>query len=256
MVLARTVLILLQPPACLFILALMGGLLIRWQYRRAGGTLVAAAVVLLYLLSTPAVSNLLIRPLEDDFPPMKASIKGVDAVVVLTSGVMDLGHLGLEPEPGSGSLKRLAHGIKLYRQMQGVPLVICGGRADPARPDLSFGEVLGREAMALGVPEKDIVIEDDSVNTYQGALNLRKMLKGKKVVLVTSAFHMGRAFRLYQRAGFLVVPAPTNFIGQSIPLHINSVLPSAGALGVSSLSFYEYLSRLWYIVKGPVPADA
>jgi uncharacterized SAM-binding protein YcdF (DUF218 family) len=231
-------------------MVLAGVLLMRTRFRKTGKAFVVAGLSLLYLLSTALVSNLLIRTLEDDHPPLAAEVPEASAVVVLASGIRDLSHIGLGPTPAGGSIVRLAYGIRLYRAMKGAPLVISGGRADPSKPELSIGRSMAIEAFALGVPEDDVMVEDDSRNTFEGALYLLSSLKDrKKIVLVTSAFHMGRSAMLYRRVGFEVVPAPTAFMGERVPVHVSSIIPTAGALGMSSTAVYEYLCRLWYVLK-------
>lgn len=248
---ARTVLNILLPPSSPLIMVLAGWLLMRKGYKKCGRILVCSGFSILYLLSTGLVSNLLIKPLENDYRPYENNNSSVDAIVILTSGVRDLSHMGMDPAPDSTSLYHLVYGIKIYREMDGVPLIISGGRADQTKPDLSIGEALGNEAIKLGVAIDDLSVEDDSKNTYAGALNVYKMLKGKsRIVLITSAYHMGRSVMLYKRAGFEVAPAPTNFIGEKFKFTIHSFIPGAGSLGLSSRAIYEYLSRLWYKLKG------
>lgn len=231
---------------------LFGFLLLRTNsYRKTGKTVIVSGFLFLYLLSTALVANILIRPLEDRYPPLKDKVK-VDAIVVLTAGVRDLSHIGMAPYPDSSSIERLLHGYQLYRSLNDAPLIISGGRADPSKPDVSIGAALGKAALGVGVPENDLIVEDKSLNTFEGALQVKEILKGKgeKLILVTSASHMARSVKLYRKAGFDVVPAPTGFIGGPISLSIYSFIPSAGALCISSTALYEYISSLWYSVRG------
>jgi uncharacterized SAM-binding protein YcdF (DUF218 family) len=253
MLFARVFLSLLLPPASLLLIVFIGALLIRTRYKKTGKALVIAGIAMLYLLSTSPVSNLLIRPLENDYPPLKGSVTEAAAVVVLTSGIKDLSHFGLGVVSGSGSLMRLVEGIKLYRENKGMQYIVVGGRGDPARPHVSFGQVLGTEAVSLGVAEDDLLIEDESMNTYEGALNLSKIFKNRsnrKIVLVTSAFHMPRSVQLYKETGFDVIPAPTDFKSEGVVFGFNLLIPTAGDLSRSSVAMYEYISSSWYILKG------
>lgn len=212
--------------------------------------LIVFGLLSLYLLSTDLVANLLIRPLENNYPPLQEKVKA-DVIVILTAGLSDLSYHGLEHRPDSSSLERLVEGYQIYKQLSGVPVIISGGRADPTKPNISIGESLGRTAIALGIPKNNLLVEDDSVNTYEGALRVSAILKGKgqRVVLVTSASHMARSVRLYKKVGFDVIPAPTNFIGEPISLNLYSFIPTAGSLTNSSTALYEYLSTLWYILR-------
>jgi len=233
----------------MLILILLGVLLLRGRHRKLGRVLLFCGFFSLYFISTAFVSNLLIAPLERNHPPLQKIVK-TDAIVVLTAGIRDLSHIGLGYYPDPSSLDRLLYGYQVYRSLEGVPLVISGGRADPTKPDISIGKTLGSAALAMGMPKRDLVIEDDSVNTYEGALNVRRLLKVKKVILVTSASHMARSVRLYRKAGFDVIPAPTDFMGGPESLNLYSFIPTAGSMAVSSTALYEYLSTGWYLISG------
>lgn len=205
----------------------------------------------IYLLSTGLIANFLINPLEQEYPPLK-EITQVDAIVILTNGVKDLSHLGLSPRPDSRSLERTHHGYVLYRRSKNTPIIVSGGRADPSKPTLSIGASLGNALLELGMPKKDLTVEDDSLNTSESASRVAEILKskGKTVILVTSGYHMGRATRLYKKAGFTVIPAPTNFLGGPVLLGLHSFIPQAQNLETSSTALYEYFCGLWYTIAG------
>lgn len=248
---ARTILKLMLPPASVLLLVILGALLMSLRYRKSGKLLIIASLSGLYLLSTSLVANLLIGPLERVYPPLADNLKDIEAVVVLSSGAKDLSHVGLGKVPGSESLKRLVHGIKIYRQFHVPRLIICGGRADPAKPGVSLGGVMAQTALDIGVKPDDLILEEESKNTYEGALHLKNVLKGaKRIILVTHARHMGRSIRLHRKVGLEVIPAPSDYTGEKISLQTESFIPSAGSLWVSSEALYEYLSRSWYFLKG------
>jgi uncharacterized SAM-binding protein YcdF (DUF218 family) len=54
------------------------------------------------------------------------------------------------------------------------------------------------------------VLEDNSLSTRENALRLRELLAGLpgKKILMTSDYHMYRAFRVFSRAGIVVEPRP------------------------------------------------
>jgi uncharacterized SAM-binding protein YcdF (DUF218 family) len=92
-------------------------------------------------------------------------------------------------------------------------------------------------------------------NTAEEAREIAGQLPmGSAVVLVTSAFHMARAQRLFERQGLKVVPFPVDFqatgtwAGQPLadPLRY---LPAAAGLDSSSRALREWLGRLLYGVR-------
>ena len=80
---------------------------------------------------------------------------------------------------------------------------------------------------------------------------LKEELKGgKKIILVTNARHMERSVMLHRKVGFEVIPAPSDYIAPRTPAHIDSIIPSAPNLWLSSAALYEHMSKLWYMLKG------
>ena len=93
-------------------------------------------------------------------------------------------------------------------------------------------------------------------NTSQEAKAIKKLLykkipeKRKKIILVTSAFHMQRAKRIFEREGILVQPFPVDFKSYKNPnISISNPLnwiPSASNLNKSSLAIREFIGRIVY----------
>ena len=81
---------------------------------------------------------------------------------------------------------------------------------------------------------------------------LRQLLPGRaRILLVTSAFHMRRAQRLFERQGMQVLPFPVDFQERGRwagPLWRDPTqwLPSARALDDSSRALRELIGRLVY----------
>lgn len=223
----------------------------RKRDNRIGLGLMIVGVSLLYLFSTGFVSGLLIKPLESRHMPLMGKVEA-DGIVILTSGVKDLSHIGLGPHPDEASIERLVEGYRIYREMGIRLVIISGGKADPAKPDISIGAAMARVALEMGMPEKDLILEDNSINTYGGALEVAKIFgpSHKRIILVTSAWHMPRSAKLYRKAGFEVIVAPTGFNGGEGRISLYSFIPTAGSLGISSTALYEYLSTGWYLLKG------
>ena len=91
------------------------------------------------------------------------------------------------------------------------------------------------------------------LNTADEAVAICRLLPACQswVLLVTSAFHMRRAQRLFERQGMQVLPFPVDFQARGRwagPLWRDPTqwLPSAKALDNSSLALRELLGRLVY----------
>jgi uncharacterized SAM-binding protein YcdF (DUF218 family) len=71
----------------------------------------------------------------------------------------------------------------------------------------------------------------------------------KNIILVTSAFHMSRAQKLFEQVGFNVTPYLVDFGVVIQDLRPIDFLPNAGALSMVDASIREWLGRFYYWVK-------
>jgi len=247
-VISKVLLYLVLPPSGILLLMAVGFVIVK-QKRMVGWSLIAFGFLLLYGLSTGPIINSLIIPLETSYPPLKDKTVHADAIVVLTGGVRDLSWLGIDPEPSDISMDRLVKGVMLYRVLR-IPLIIAGGRGSLIHSEMPEADVMAHAAVDLGVPEQEIVIENKSRNTLESARAVNGLLKGKRIILVTSAFHMKRSVALFKKQGFDVVPAPTGYLAMHRPLSWYSFIPGAVGLTTSSVALSEYISFAWYSMIG------
>ena len=70
------------------------------------------------------------------------------------------------------------------------------------------------------------------------------------VYLVTNAWHMPRAVRAFESAGFTVIPAATGYATR-YRLTLLDFLPDARALADSSGRFHEVIGIAWYRIQLP-----
>jgi uncharacterized SAM-binding protein YcdF (DUF218 family) len=78
-------------------------------------------------------------------------------------------------------------------------------------------------------------------------LRLLRAAGVEHIVLVTSAFHMSRARRAFERAGLQVVAAPTGYFGYADGrFEWPHLVPSGDALRISYLALREMAAGLFY----------
>lgn len=101
--------------------------------------------------------------------------------------------------------ERLIEPIRLYREGRVKKLFISGDGTFCNNNHPESVAVFYKYMATLGVPENDIVLESQARNTRQGAIHTREMLgpdfNGKNSLIVTSATHMKRALKCYQKEG-------------------------------------------------------
>jgi uncharacterized SAM-binding protein YcdF (DUF218 family) len=151
---------------------------------------------------------------------------------------------------------RFFGGVEAYQQLrrQGHrPRLIFTGGWWPTQPHLPpEGEVLRQRALGLGLPAADLASTARVRNTAEEARVVAAQLPPRStVVLVTSAFHLPRAKRLFERQGLRVLPFPVDFqargawAGHPMADPLNWI-PSADGLERSSRALREAIGRTLY----------
>ena len=108
----------------------------------------------------------------------------------------------------------------------------------------------------MGIPKKDLFTTYPVSNTFQEAKAIKKLLNDeipssqKKVILVTSAFHMNRAKRVFEREGITVLPYPVDFKSNKsfFPSLQNPLMwvPQSSSLNRSTRAIREIIGRIIY----------
>lgn len=236
---------LLFPPGIFILLALASGILAWRGMKKTAVALAAFLSLFAYFSSTCACSNFLIRCLEDRYPPLSAAA-GASLVVVLGGGYNEA-----SPEYGSqGSLmpvaeKRAVYGLELARAYD-LPLLYSGGKGFDATTDGAESEAARRLWLALGFDAKRLAIETASLDTKGNAAGVAAMVKGRRVLLVTSAMHMPRSILAFQKAGLSAIPAPTDYRAKRSPPAWTDFLPDSSRLEATRFALHEYVGLLYY----------
>ena len=240
-------------PTGVSLIAMLGGLLTR----RRG--LVWAGVAVYWICSMYVVSGALMRAAEGSFVRVKASdAPTADAIVALSYGRL------VAPGPDSISewrdADRFFGGVELFKAGK-APLLVFTGGGSPWEPEAApEGDVLRTYAAGFGVPVDRILTTGFVVNTAAEAAAVGELLHGRlgarpHILLVTSAYHIPRAQRLFERAGFVVTPFPVDFSGSpGTGIGVMDVLPTASALEESERALREIYGRLFYLLFPPPAA--
>lgn len=239
---------LVMPPASLILLMLLG-LVVSRKRRWTGGATILAGLAMLYLLSIAPVADMLLKPLESFAPPLQKLPAAADAVVVPGGGSVDLSWSGAHPVPNAETYTRLVKGVELARRMN-IPLVLTGGNGEPFATSLNDADVMAEAVYALGMPRAQVIIENRSRNTLENSHAARKLVRGDRIILATSAYYMKRAVGMFTRRGFTVIPAPTCQFVQTRKGGAASFIPRAGILANSSTALAEWLSLAWWGIRG------
>lgn len=222
------------------------------QHRRLGGSLVALGLLWLYLMATPLGATWLAAPLAQDPPlPLDAgALQGTQAIVVLGGGRGPAAEFGGIDVPGYWTQSRLRYAAWLARRT-GLPLAVSGGVvANEPEPE---AVVMARSLLQdYGVSAR--WQEGQSGTTWENARDSWALLSRKgirRVVLVTQSLHMRRARLAFEHAGFGVVAAPVDFVGDGAerrPLLLR-LTPVPTAFMTSSQALHEYAGLVAYRMR-------
>ena len=208
-------------------------------------------VIILIVCSLPIVSDKLVAYLESDYQLSKPSnIEPADSIVVLSGMIKTINTKeGLNYEFGEAS-DRIFAGINLFKEKKAPKLILTRGKL-PWSVGIPEGEYLKEIAINNGISENNILLTENVENTDQEAKAIRKLLSEDKpkVILVTSAFHMPRAQKVFQAAGINVVPFPVDFQKGLSKITFMSFMPSANALSGTSFFVREMIGRIYYNLK-------
>ena len=245
---SRALAALILPPGGLILLGIAGVLL--WQ-RQWGRLMVNFALIALYLLSTPYIANRLVQGLETH-PALSLELaRKADAqAIVVLGGGRDEG----APEYGGdtvsgGLLIRLRYAAYLARHTR-LPVIPSGGSVlSDGPPEAQLASQVLEQEFKIKVAG----VEDESRTTWENALLTAVLLDRlgfKRVLLVTHAWHMPRAMRVFKQAGIDAVAAPTAFTYRSdTGEELLDWLPSAEDLQLSRAALHEYIGMLWYQLR-------
>jgi uncharacterized SAM-binding protein YcdF (DUF218 family) len=211
----KPILTALALPPVPFLVLILAGAYLASSRRTIGRLVVWMAVCGLWLSACQGCATWLQDQVLKPAPPLLGERQLVftankrgdapSAAIIVLGGGRDLlsTEYGL-PDLSTASAERLRYGIWLSRQMA-LPLGVSGGvgwaqqGAAPTAPEAEVAATIAREQYAWPLRW----VEGQSADTRGNAVKTVAMLSGQgvyRVVLVTHAYHMHRAMKVFQEA--------------------------------------------------------
>lgn len=200
-------------PSNLLVFSLCIGVLGVLTHRRWGRRLTVAVTGLIVVVAVFPVPELLLRTLEDRFPA--PVLKGPPAGIIVLGGATvpaltsTRGLVAL-----NGAAERITAGLALGQKYPEAALIFTGGSADPFDQKNLESHVMKQLLDELGVPDSRYVLESQSRNTHENAVNVARLVDVRPDdtwLLVTSASHMPRSVGVFRQAGVRVTPWPVDY---------------------------------------------
>ena len=205
------------------------------------------AIVWLFVFSYLPFANAFMAHFEQAYPTLETAPKDTRYIYVLGYAHETNSGLPITSQVDKEAVVRLAEGIRLYRQLDGnATLIVSGykGLDDPTPHAL----MQRRLAKAMGIPAEKIIVRPSPKDTQEEAQAAKELIGDSHFILVTSAYHMPRAMRWFERAGLHPTPAATYHQAHTRHPHYWKIF-NAEALQLSTIAFHELLGTLWQRIR-------
>lgn len=160
--------------------------------------------------------------------------------------------------PGPALLRRIEFGVSVYFAREAGHLLVSGGVVGPPPAE---GIMMRDLAMARGVAEDRIIVEDRARNTFENALYSGRVIRElgwRDVVIVTDAWHMPRSLYVFRRLGLPVsgarVPRPARVSHRAWMRQYaeDGVRLFRSAILFRMRTHEPLVARVWGLPSGPV----
>jgi uncharacterized SAM-binding protein YcdF (DUF218 family) len=199
-----------SPTAWIGLFLIVGLILIWTKKQRLAKWCFTLGTCLFVLFAFDPFTEILLNNFENKYPAFKLESlnpkQQIKYVVVLAGGYVPNPPIHpLTTELTRHTLARVVEGVKIHNEIPGSVLVFTGKGWAPQ----SEAKAMQQLALGLGVKAEEIILEEESTNTFDHTTYLKTILKDDPFVLVTSAIHMPRSMGLFLKAGYKPIPAPT-----------------------------------------------
>jgi uncharacterized SAM-binding protein YcdF (DUF218 family) len=150
-----------------------------------------------------------------------------------------------------GDPDRYFGGIALFKAGKAQKIVFTGGKMPWDKVKKTEGDVLKDYAISNGILSEKILVTNDVENTADEAVAVKELIgSNKRIILVTSAYHMYRAQRLFEKQGIEVIPYKVDYnVNRNKVMVVMDLLPNAESLKLTETGIREVIGRIYYIIK-------
>lgn len=187
-----------------------------------------------------------------EIPSQKSSsIKEPYDVGILLGGAIKYYNTEMERIVYSSGADRFIQTIELYKEGKIKRVLISGGSGLLVSQQYKESDLLKKILLKMSFPEEDIIIENDSKNTYENAKLSAEILKkdfpGKKKLLITSAFHMRRSLACFKKQGLSPHPYAVDArLGSRRYTPDKIIIPDTECLMLWDVLFHEWIGFISY----------
>ena len=239
---------------------LLVGIIIAWKRPYFALFPMGMSLLIILIASNAWVSSLLVQSLEWQQIPSE-ELPEADAIILLGGSTR-------VPTPPRKTVEiteagdRILYAAHLYKEGKAPLIIVTGGRITWLENAPPEADSMKNLLIEIGVPATAIIEERQARNTYENGRYTKPILEKygiQKSLLVTSASHMPRSLRVFQKQEIDVIPAPTDFLVTQLDWEqlqhtpqatLLSLLPHADHLQETTQALKEYLGMIVYWLRG------
>ncbi len=151
---------------------------------------------------------------------------------------------------------RIWQAIQLYKKKKIKKIIITGDSGYVLKKGLHEAAQLKQDLISMGIPEKDIIVEDKSRNTYENALQTKLIFEKngfskQNNLLITSSMHMRRAHACFEKQGIQCRAFTTDHYSvHSQSISITEFIPNQNAFNSWDKLIKEWVGYTVYNLMG------
>lgn len=150
---------------------------------------------------------------------------------------------------------RIWQTLDLYKTGRIKKIWISSYNGSLVSQELNEAKMFQQQLISWRIKPGDVLIEDQSRNTYENAKFTAELIRTsyphlKTYVLITSAMHMKRAEACFLKQGLKVKPYPTGLSSGSVTTYLDYIVPDASNFELWGQLFKEMTGYLAYKLVG------
>ncbi len=210
--------------------------------------LIKITILLAILLTNKFLHKLTVN----SWQPQQPTLQQPAEVGVLLSGMV-----GFDKE-GNGfffeASDRYIQALSLYNQGLIKKILISGGDGSFIQKQPKEADFIKEMLLKNKVPLEDIIIDNQSRNTYENAMYTKKLCDSLQIaqplILITSAIHMPRSQSLFKKVGLATIAYPANYANIDSKTSWNDFVPDLGLVNKWHDLFKEWVGIFSYKIMG------
>lgn len=224
--------------------------------RKKSRRILLVTIVLFYLLSNHFIVDEFMRVWEEPMTEYKDLAKEYDVGVVLGGYLVTIDKK-YDRLIFKKNTDRILQAVDLYNNKKIKKILISGGPGNIIYHDMYEAPLLKRFLMSLGIPDTSILVDSTSNNTYENAVNSKKIINENfpeniKALLITSSLHMRRAAGCFRKQNIDFDKFPTDkYIGENRRYNVEQLfIPDLDSFIYWRMFIHEFTGYYIYKMMG------